>query len=268
MLGNDEEIKDDIECGNANDTGNSKVKYYASFSDLETEEKADIVVKKISELTEERDETNNNKSLNKIAKVMPKEDKLPGSLEKGLKAFGNKCEYEQPSIYDYDHLMRGLGIFLQTQTVFQIYITKRFEGEFVWLYDLLFCIFLHILLAEELGSIARLNESKYVFYKSITKAGVIIDFDNTDLEGKYTNVLRSLQFELAVGVGGIIIAMLFEMFAKQADGLQFSTFTAFILVGSSMWSLKDSTSEMKELENTLLSISKFVEQDGIWARGK
>ncbi len=148
MPGNDEEINDDIECGNAKDTGNSKAML----------------------------NSNSKAMLNEIAKEMPKEAKLPGSLEKGLKAFGNKCEYEQPSIYDYDHLMRGLGIFLQTQTVFQIYITKRFEGEFVWLYDLLFCIFLHILLAEELGSIARLNESKYVFYKSLTKAGVIIDF--------------------------------------------------------------------------------------------
>ena len=203
-----------------------------------------------------------------VEEEMPKEAELPPNLEKGLKIFGNKCEYEQPSIYDYNHLMRGLSIFLKTQTVFQIYITKRFEGEFVWLYDLLFCIFLHILLADELSSIARLNESKYVFYKALTKAGVIIDFDNTDLEGKYKNVFRSLAFELAVGFVGILIAMGFEMFAKQADGLEFSTATACVLVGSTMWSLKDSTSEMKELENSLLSISKFVEQDGIWARGK
>ena len=104
-------------------------------------------------------------------------------LKEMLDQFQEKCIYKNNSIYDIWHIGATImgGVFLQAQTCFTIYLAHRFFADpMVWV-DATFALFILFLIKQELFCSSYLREAKYMFFKSLTMAGVLVDFDNSSL---------------------------------------------------------------------------------------
>ena len=183
-------------------------------------------------------------------------------LKEMLDQFQEKCIYKNNSIYDIWHIGATImgGVFLQAQTCFTIYLAHRFFADpMVWV-DATFALFILFLIKQELFCSSYLREAKYMFFKSLTMAGVLVDFDNSSLEENKLLTLILLLFPVLLGIVGVLLAV-------QRVGLQVAMITSIILLLSNTVKMKGESDKLQSLENQLLSVITLCEKDFIWAQG-
>jgi hypothetical protein len=189
---------------------------------------------------------------------------LPNSLERSLKQFTDKCDYECTSIYDLNHFQEAVGLFLLGATCFQIYISKRPMVTSVIYFDIVIAALIFALLHRELTCIVQVKLSRYSFFRALTQAGVIIDFDDDDM----VSTLKTSQVLMIVTVMVAVSAVLIFGFIQEGAGPAniVGMITTCVLMASNINKLLGHNKSLQRMEAELLSLVQFVEKDFVWAR--
>ena len=187
---------------------------------------------------------------------------LPKNLDNGLRDFEDKCKYKTNSIYDVAHLFLAKDVFIGSLQGFTLYLSKRATYSkplpVAWM-DSFYAVVVWLLIRYELIALSRVRLSKFTFYRALTKAGAIIDFDNEDLYW----TLKGVQVLLYVGVFLSTLSLIFGV----GDSDFVTLITVIILIYSSSKKMIGHNVSLQNLEAELLSLNIFVEQDVVWARG-
>eukprot|EP00942_MAST-04A_sp_MAST-4A-sp1_P005494 g5494.t1 len=200
-------------------------------------------------------------------------ERMPGRLKEYLKKFKENVAYEKPTIFDKWHGLEVFLVFMASQAVFSLYL-KRNPSTGIGFFDVFFLAIINFVLVTEIKAIERRRLSNYAFYRALTQAGVILDFDNTDLN-------QTLYFSYFTLFCAFVVAAIAVLKGvdygnvTNANGF-FPAFNAFVsailpsigtiaVIGSSMNNLRGETSKLKDVEKSLLTINTFVEQNHAWA---
>jgi hypothetical protein len=194
----------------------------------------------------------------------------------------DSCLVNLPSIrlFDWQHLVRLATVFAHGQTVVALLATElqsyiQGAGK-----DLASSMAIGVYIACVAGllvvftfSSMAVNErrAKEFFYYNALREGILIDFSNHDdvllviMGRKITSKIMNIG-SVTTGLTACIISLWGVVSALTRGGMSLDSFTRLALVLFALVQLYSPYSEFFDAENTLISVSKFIEGDPAKAR--